>query len=406
MHDGTEEASAFNDEEVIVPAEVAATLPIPSPSGYTEIFRNIDQDSLEDFSDQEEPIDPLASPDLSGEPPDLVDLLTVHENSGSDRPLDLDSVDIDSMSVEEWLAGASAETVVSEPVAAAVSNSASAQDGFDSLLSDFQDIEPFSYDDGVGGGMDGDAAVDFSEVNEAPFDPADYSGVPDLAALHDPTRAAMTPPVAEDYALDAMFDEAEIDLGALAESLEPPLEVVAETDDAMSLAEPVVEPEDEIARTRSWPAFVGMTSELMDHRSRGGLFDRLRAEKDALLEAGLVTVQAEIAPQSQTLGAAAPAPVMSQPVANTVAAKSPALAVISANEPPDHGLNLALLRDRLLESEAAAREVADQLEAVVSRGTSDAALMRALGEAYLKLGMSEQAAAQFRRAMLARRRAQ
>jgi hypothetical protein len=254
--------------------------------------------------------------------------------------------------------------------------------------------------------MDGDAAVDFSEVNEAPFDPAHYSGVPDLAALHDPTRAAMTPPVAEDYALDAMFDEAEIDLGALAESLEPPLEVVAETDDAMSVAEAAVEPEDEIAPTRSWPAFVGMTSELMDHRSRGGLFDRLRAEKDALLEAGLVTVQAGIAPQSQTLGAATPAPVMSQPVANTVAVKSPALAVISANEPPDHGLNLALLRDRLLESETAAREVADQLEAVVSRGTSDAALMRALGEAYLKLGMSEQAAAQFRRAMLARRRAQ
>jgi hypothetical protein len=310
------------------------------------------------------------------------------------------------MSVDDWLARTSAETVVAEPVAAAVSNSAASQEGFDSLISDFQGIEPFSYNDGAGSGSDGDSAVDFSEVNEAPFDPSHYSGMPDLAALHDPTRPAMAPPVEEDIALDAMFDEAEIDLGALAETPETRLEVVAEVEEAAAATEADVEPEEVLVPPRSWPAFVGMTSELMDHRSRGGLFDRLRAEKGALVEAGLVTVEAGVATQSPTLGAAALAPAKSQPMANPAAAKSPALSGVAAKEPPDHGLDLALLRDRLLESDTAAREVADQLEAAVSRGTSDAALMRALGEAYLKLGMSEQAAAQFRRAMLARRRAQ
>jgi Flp pilus assembly protein TadD len=407
----TNVSSAFSDDALIVPVEVATSIQMPSPSGYTEIFRNIDQDTL-NFLPEEPPVNPLASPDLAGEPPDLAEVLSVAAHDSVDLSLELGNVDLNglnTMTAEEWFAGNGASSAVADPVGAAVSDGASGHLMADPLISDLQGIEPFSFDEGGAGGLDSESAVDFSDVNEAPFDPSQYSVMPDLAALHDTSRPVIPPAVDKDEAAIDSFDgEFDLDFGAIESAA--PVEVAAEFIEAPGGEE------DESAQFahRSWPAFVGMTSELSD-RDRGGLFERLRAEKGALVEAGVVEVGLKASPVEAAPAAIVPAapPTAEIPAAEPAQVaveseplKAPALSVVVANDLPQHGLDLVAMRDRLLESEDAAREVAEQLEAAVSRGTSDPSLLRALGEAYLKVGKSEQAAAQFRRAMLARRRAQ
>jgi Tfp pilus assembly protein PilF len=59
----------------------------------------------------------------------------------------------------------------------------------------------------------------------------------------------------------------------------------------------------------------------------------------------------------------------------------------------------------LIEDEDSAAEIMKQLEGAVARGLNDPLALRVLGEAYMKVGRMEQAAAQFRQAMLARSRA-
>jgi len=65
---------------------------------------------------------------------------------------------------------------------------------------------------------------------------------------------------------------------------------------------------------------------------------------------------------------------------------------------------LMTLRIRLIEEEHSAGDIARTLEAKLSDGRADPLAARVLGEAYLRLGKSDQAAAQFRQAMLARGR--
>jgi hypothetical protein len=72
---------------------------------------------------------------------------------------------------------------------------------------------------------------------------------------------------------------------------------------------------------------------------------------------------------------------------------------------PSERLDLMAMRVQLIEDADSAGEVAQRLEAATLQGLNDPLAMRVLGEAYLKLGRTEQAAAQFRQAMLARRRA-
>ncbi len=404
--------SAFSDNAVIVPVEVATSIQLPGPSGYTEIFRNIDQDSLL-FPPEEPPVNPLANPDLAGEPPDLSELLSVASDDSIDLASEFDELDLNAsnaLTAEEWLAGMEGNARVAEPVAAAVASGSGGQESFDPLISDLQGIEPFSFDDGSTDGLDGELAVDFSEVNEEPFDPLQYQVMPDLGALHDTSRPANPAlPIEEDSALEPIDDELALELAAIESAAE--IEVTAEAAESEGSDD---EGQPAADFHRSWPAFVGMTSELID-RGRGGLFERLRAEKGALVVAGVVTVSPKATPEDlapaanlELVPVAAAAPLIESLESGELVAvtKTPRLSVVVANNAPDHGLDLAALRDRLLESDAAAREVAEQLEAAVSRGTSDPALLRALGEAYLKVGKSEQAAAQFRRAMLARRRAQ
>ena len=61
-------------------------------------------------------------------------------------------------------------------------------------------------------------------------------------------------------------------------------------------------------------------------------------------------------------------------------------------------------RVRLIEDEGSARDIADMLEQAVGNGLQTPLALRILGEAYLKLGLVERAAAQFRQAMQNRRR--
>jgi Tfp pilus assembly protein PilF len=61
------------------------------------------------------------------------------------------------------------------------------------------------------------------------------------------------------------------------------------------------------------------------------------------------------------------------------------------------------MRVRLIEDDDSAREIAEMLEEAIEHGLQTPLALRVLGEAYLKLGMVERAAAQFRQAMLTRR---
>jgi hypothetical protein len=67
-------------------------------------------------------------------------------------------------------------------------------------------------------------------------------------------------------------------------------------------------------------------------------------------------------------------------------------------------LDLMAMRIRLVEDEDAAPEIAEALEQAMAEGLHAPLALRVLGEAYLKMGLVERAAAQFRQAMLARRR--
>jgi Tfp pilus assembly protein PilF len=62
------------------------------------------------------------------------------------------------------------------------------------------------------------------------------------------------------------------------------------------------------------------------------------------------------------------------------------------------------MRARLSEDDESAGEIAGALEKAISEGMRAPLAQRVLGEAYLKLGQVERAAAQFRQAMLGRRR--
>ena len=62
------------------------------------------------------------------------------------------------------------------------------------------------------------------------------------------------------------------------------------------------------------------------------------------------------------------------------------------------------MRARLLDDSESAGEIAETIEKAMGEGLKAPLAQRVLGEAYLKLGQVERAAAQFRQAMLARRR--
>ncbi|HQY31523.1 MAG TPA: hypothetical protein PK691_09555, partial [Thermomicrobiales bacterium] len=160
-----------------------------------------------------------------------------------------------------------------------------------------------------------------------------------------------------------------------------------------------------VARKVLWPPFVNQTSNLIDREDEGDrLFARIAQQKQALMEMGVIAVERRLQPQSM------PVAVEAEAVENTTNDDPVIREVLPTPEPAaplmseQTRIDLMAMRARLTDDDEAAGEIADTIERAMSEGLKAPLAQRVLGEAYLKLGQVERAAAQFRQAMLARRR--
>lgn len=161
-----------------------------------------------------------------------------------------------------------------------------------------------------------------------------------------------------------------------------------------------------------WPAFVNQTSNLIDRdRGNGSIFARLRASKAASVADGLLVVDRRMTVPAAASMSAASMPTGDVPVGpmDRPEVEAPTDRFVERlKQHPEMSeqtrLDLMAMRVRLIEDADAAEEVAATVENAVGEGITDPLALRILGEAYLTLGKMEQAAAQFRQAMLARQR--
>ena len=130
---------------------------------------------------------------------------------------------------------------------------------------------------------------------------------------------------------------------------------------------------------------------------KGSLFARIAAQKETLVERGVVAGGKRLISAQPQAPQSAPAP---EPVATAAIAVAQPKPELNQQTRDD----LTTMRVRLIEEDGSAREIADALEAMIADGLQSPVALRVLGEAYLKLGLVERAAAQFRQAMLYRRR--
>jgi hypothetical protein len=258
--------------------------------------------------------------------------------------------------------------------------------GLGEVVDELAEIEPFNLDDIVAGGEAGgppDGADDLADLADV-FAPV-------TLAVELTTEPGGAPAEAEP---DPAAERPAIDWAeAIGGDRSPIAAAAPRPDEAAGADEPI-----------RWPTFVGHTSDLMD-RGTSGLFDRLRAAKHALVVDGRVAID-------RSIGRAAPvvlARLGEADEAEPLVVARPRLAAVdgepvSVAAPHANGVDLTAMRVRLIESETAAAEIASTLESAIADGDADPLALRVLGEAYLRLGRTEQAAAQFRQAMLARRR--
>jgi Tfp pilus assembly protein PilF len=379
----TDEPNAIPGDWVDIDEDLIAAIPSPQPSGYTELLRHVDsEDRPPSVQPEEVAVDPYENPDASGEPLDIEDLLTVTSRDGTAElgpigssaalPLRASSDAADPFARVDPVAEAFAWS--EEPIVAATDDG-----GLGVAVDELAEIVPFSLDEVVAGGeADGVAAdaTDFSDLEEVFAEAPAETGL--ASADVEPEPAAAEGPAMG--WVDAI-GEVEAPLPA------PTVLAAAASEAAVGEAE----------HESRWPAFVGHTSDLID-RASGGLFDRLRAAKQALIAEGRVTVARSLVPVPAVEEEAIQAPTR------------PRLAAVDGEPVPaapaaSNGFDLTAMRVRLIESESAAAEIASTLETAIAQGDGDPLVLRVLGEAYLRLGRTEQAAAQFRQAMLARRRA-
>jgi hypothetical protein len=252
---------------------------------------------------------------------------------------------------------------------------------------EFEAVAPFTFDD-----ADTEAAVDapfdFSEV-EQPAVSSGYTGMLEAAALdvvifddHQNVNAG-----AESVATEAVGAEPALDQPGWAgrEGL------------------------GDVARKVLWPQFVNQTSTLIDRAMESeNLFQRIAMQKVALQEMGVVPpsrplVVRQIASAPETEATVADSELQAAETAEHVAAHEPAPVKAPAMSEQTR-MDLMGMRIRLIEDEDAAPEIAKAVEQAMSEGLYAPLAMRVLGEAYLKMGLVERAAAQFRQAMLARRK--
>ena len=363
--------------------ELEAAIPTQQPSGYTDILRNIDQEGIIPFGmlDPDTDVDPLAPLDAVGQPLGFDDLMTVTSRDSTDH-----------------LSRAVAATVPEPaPVPAAPSVAAPVEPDIAAQL------EPFAIDEVVQSTTAVPAADYFADL--------DFVPVPVVAAIEPilPVAPAAAP--------------AELADPAPPERVEVPTTAYHASGEASGT-------NGSRHAALSWPTFVGGTSELIDRDSAvDGLFGRLRAERDNLVASHAVVIDLSLrsvsaagwtaAAASAAFRAAAggvlvpittddlmappparePAPELA-PVA-VAARATPATATV---DPGDYGLNLVELRERLKQGRDEAEAVAAELESAIAAGRMGPLLARVLGEAYLKLGRGDQAAAQFRQAIALRGR--
>jgi hypothetical protein len=282
--------------------------------------------------------------------------------------------------------------------------------GFDAALAGLGDLQPFTLEEAFpGGGGPESREIDFSDINDAPFDPGT---LPQVA----PAAAGPFQP-APDIDWDAAGTHEEV--AALGEVVDD----VAWNDGALGEAEPDLPEQPAAVLPRrdagglglppgsvAWPAFVNHTSELIDRSLGGGnLFSRLREAKQVATSAGLLQVDRsvrDLRPQaSATPNDEERVQLFSVPAASAKPVPAPANGVARAGMMSEtERIDVMAMRVRLIEDASSAGDVAQRLEGAVQRGLHDPLALRVLGEAYLKLGRIEQAAAQFRQAMLTRHR--
>jgi Tfp pilus assembly protein PilF len=433
-------------------SDIRAGIPLPEPSGYTQLLRNIDEESLPEHDAGDDELDPFANPDASGAPLAFDELIGVTSSDGTgpltarpeelpaeidlvaaldfsrtdlsaampaaeDEPFDFEVDGIEPFDSAGFDLAADASfddvAVVAEPLVAEMPPPATLLPN-GPLAADLGDVAPFAFDDGAGNQADG-APMDYSELDIAPepmiFSPA--VAQPDESFVFDEPDAE--PLEFEPAAIADAVDDAGNAVDWTSEDGDAaPFDVAAEqievADEPAAEIEVAEEREPELVaavsagigvRSVPWPQFMGQTSELIDRPiESGSLFARIAAQKEALVEMGVVVTGRRLSPvmavPEPRIAVVEPPPVVDRQVA--VEAEP------SAGMGEQPSLDLMAMRVRLIEDESAAREIADTLEAAIADGVQTPLALRVLGEAYLKLGMVERAAAQFRQAMLTRRR--
>ena len=411
--------------------ELASAIPAPSASGYTEMFRQMDHEVAAPFvpADQgDADVDPLANPDAVGSPLDFDDLLAVTSQDAtaalmlppSARDLDLD------LDLNLKLA---ADADAFQPEAPRVTGQSVLADEqtFDDPF-DLGGLAPFDFAETAIEFADQSTAVDFSDIGgdaaadvyelfsasagqfdagtdmgsdhlvAAWVDPAPMDSVPEPDAL-----AATSGDAGPTLALDASASAAAVDAERLAEG-----HAEGHADGLSS----------------SWPTSVSSTTFLSGGLGEeGNLFDRLRTAKARRRQTGATVVDrsfrrvfplaaaAEMTPgatQSRTLAViseAAPDQVRDESATEVSVRRTSGLSLVGRTAEVVPTLDFADLRQRLKGSTGETLEVVEMLEGALAAGAADWLVPRVLGEAYLKLGRTEDAAMQYRQAMLRRARA-
>ncbi|MGI8475578.1 MAG: tetratricopeptide repeat protein, partial [Thermomicrobiales bacterium] len=429
--------------------DLLATIPVASASGYTELLRHVDIDDSVDFdASAQNGVDPFAGPDAYGQPLGFDDLLAVTSQDGT-APLreapDVDSleespfgnlhamdgIDIDPQSLEAASAGVDAfepiasVRTVADSAAHQPSPVAGAGEGafadLEQAFGNRDDLRPFSLEDiGQPDGPASAETMDFSEIDDPMYRPQKYAAP---SPAENPSEAiAWNLNVGPKAGAEAPA----IEDGAVVETLRSEIAAgkIAGTGPTDPASAPSVGVGD-LAGSKEgategvvvWPSFVNHSSELIDRQvTSESLFDRLRRGKRAAIDSGGTSVDRSIsafrnsAPAgardawtAPTGGFAAEADV----VPDLPPAPSTLIPIFDgeADKGEANRAGLMSLRIRLIEDDSAALEISQVLESSIGLGQTgtDPLALRVLGEAYLKLGRPEQAAAQFRQAMLARR---
>lgn len=406
--------------------DILSGIPQMSTSGYTEILRNIDEESP--FVPYEPvPEDVIDSPDAVGAPLLFEELIEVTSKDGTgpletdlhadipDNPFDFSGTDLE----------AAMPPLDPEPMAY-----------------DLEGIVPF--DTGALGGADltDGQGMSFDDVSQ-PVDVPVAGIVPLVVAMtaDEPSADEPLAAVASPDMTPFAFDDAPVEDVVDAQSsdfadLNAPVDVAAIVveDEVLEAAEPVsytsllreselpppppsengIEPAwagreglGPVAHKVLWPPFVNQTSSLIDRGAEAdGLFARIAQQKDQLIQMGVVNHVRSLRPQPEIVQVPveAPAPVaaapVEEPVIREIVEEVRPLPVMSDQTRKD----LMAMRARLFDDNDSAGEIAETIEKAMNEGLKAPLAQRVLGEAYLKLGQVERAAAQFRQAMLARRR--